>query len=659
MLQTERKIDLQQAQIKPQLWAIFATALGLNVVIELLGRSSLFALLTHIIYHPIFFLNNILILALTLSISLFFRRKALARTVVSALWLAVGVANFVVLSYRITPFSAIDMFIFNFNLDFIKKYANLPRILACAVLLVAVVAYVVLIYRRFAPTAPMTKMGGILIAGLLLLVVGLNQVFFFLDYFEPRISDMQGAYDQFGVVSCFTRSAMERGIDQPDEYSEEVVDEVLEALPEEEVSPEIIPNVVVVQLESFFDPSLLCDTSFSENPIPMYSQLMAECSSGALFVPVVGAGTANTEFEVLTGMSVDYFGTGEYPYETVLQERSCESVAYHLKSLGYHTTAMHNNTATFYHRNLVYPNLGFDTFISSEFMAKTTTTPQGWIKDECLTGEITEVLTTTAEPDFIFAVSVQGHGPFPTELSEALDIQVTSSPFDEALETQLEYYVNQLYEMDCFVAELLEACENLDEPTIVVLYGDHIPSLNFTASDLTPGDNYQTSYIIWANYQLPVVKEDLHTYQLYSQVLEMMEVDCGVLTRLHQSASGDVDYLEQLELLQYDMLYGEEFYADGIAPQPVQMTMGLLELTLEEYWLEGDDCYFRGSEFTDSSQIFVDDDPVDTLLMADGTLQVEAKDMRQGDTITVRQVSKNGTELAISNGIEIVLESDS
>ncbi len=654
MLHSEIKTKPQQVQIIPQIVPIFITALVLNLVIEVLGRSSLLSLMEHIIHQPIFFLNNVLILALTLSVSLFFRRKVLARALISSLWLGVGVANFAVLTYRITPFSAIDLFILNFNLDFIKKYISLPRIALFVALVTVVILSIVIAYRRYRPTAALPRLGGLVVTVLLVCVLGLNQGFLALGIFEPRISDMQDAYGQFGVVCCFMRSVVERGIDQPEIYSEEVVDALLEELPQAEVSPTVTPNVVVVQLESFFDPYLLCDTTFSEDPIPAYRQLMADCSSGSLFVPVVGAGTANTEFEVLTGMSVDYFGTGEFPYETVLQERSCESVAYHLKTLGYHTTAMHNNTATFYHRNLVYPNLGFDTFVSSEFMADITTTPQGWIKDECLTGEIVKVLTTTAEPDFVFAVSVQGHGPFTTELTEELDIQVTTSPFESQLETQLEYYINQLHEMDCFVAELLEACENLEEPTVVVLYGDHIPSLDFAASDFTTGDNYQTSYVIWSNYDLDVADGDLYTYQLYSQVLALMGVDRGILTRLHQSASGEGDYLEQLELLQYDMLYGEEFYADGVEIRPVQMTMGLLPPTLEGDWQEDGHCYFQGEELTASSQIYVNEHPVDTLLMADGTLQVEAKELEPGDSVIVCQVSENGTVLAVSNSLNIM-----
>ena len=74
----------------------------------------------------------------------------------------------------------------------------------------------------------------------------------------------------------------------------------------------------------------------------------------------MGAGTANTEFEILTGMTLDYFGAGEYPYKTVLQDETCESMAYNLRELGYRTGVLHNNTGSFYSRNKVFANLGFD-----------------------------------------------------------------------------------------------------------------------------------------------------------------------------------------------------------------------------------------------------------------------------------------------------------
>lgn len=97
-------------------------------------------------------------------------------------------------------------------------------------------------------------------------------------------------------------------------------------------------------------------------------------------MPSIGAGTANTEFEVLSGMNLDHFGVGEYPYKTVVKNRTCESMAYALQSAGYSTHAIHNNNATFYSRDRVYANFGFETFTSLEYMHDVEQNPLGWAK---------------------------------------------------------------------------------------------------------------------------------------------------------------------------------------------------------------------------------------------------------------------------------------
>ena len=121
-------------------------------------------------------------------------------------------------------------------------------------------------------------------------------------------------------------------------------------------------------MESFFDVKDIKGVTFSEDPIPNFTALKQICPSGYLTVPFIGSGTANTEFEMLTGMNIDYFSPGEYPYIMALRNNVCESIPYLLKKRGYTSHTMHNNTGTFYSRNEVYPNLGFDTFIPLEYM---------------------------------------------------------------------------------------------------------------------------------------------------------------------------------------------------------------------------------------------------------------------------------------------------
>ena len=107
-------------------------------------------------------------------------------------------------------------------------------------------------------------------------------------------------------------------------------------IPEEEgVTDGEYPNIICVLLESFIDPELINYLQLSDEVVPNFHYLYNNYSSGYLEVPVVGAGTANTEFEVLTGMGMQFFGLGEYPYKTILKETNCESIASDLHTLGY------------------------------------------------------------------------------------------------------------------------------------------------------------------------------------------------------------------------------------------------------------------------------------------------------------------------------------
>ena len=128
------------------------------------------------------------------------------------------------------------------------------------------------------------------------------------------------------------------------------------------------PNIIFLQLESLFDPQLLKDVEFSGTVLPKLEWLYKSYPSGFLSVPSVGAGTANTEFEIISGMNLDDFGPGEYPYKTKLKNQVCESAATAFSAFGYGTHAIHNNGGNFYSRAKVFNNIGFDSFTSKEFM---------------------------------------------------------------------------------------------------------------------------------------------------------------------------------------------------------------------------------------------------------------------------------------------------
>src|SRR5699024_5823319 len=286
--------------------------------------------------------------------------------------------------------------------------------------------------------------------------------------------------------------------------------------------PEEPVNVIFLQLESFFDPKQVEFLNLSEDPIPNFRRLMEEYTSGYFRVPSVGAGTANTEFETITGMSLHYFGPGEYPYKSILKEKTCESVPYVLKGLGYSTHAIHNNEANFYSRKSVFANLGFQTFTSEEYMPDISdTTPTDWVKDHILTDEIVKCLDATEGPDYIYTISVQGHGDYPTEpVLEDPQITVSGAENREKNNYSWEYYVNQLKEMDDFIQELVDTLAEYDEPVVLVMYGDHLPTMGLEAEDLKSRYLFQTQYVMWDNMGLKKKDVNLAAYQMAAEVLD-------------------------------------------------------------------------------------------------------------------------------------------
>ena len=347
------------------------------------------------------------------------------------------------------------------------------------------------------------------------------------------------------------------------------------------------------------DPENVAGLGLSADAMPNLRALEADYSSGYLTVPVVGAGTANTEFEVLTGMSCRFFGPGEYPYKARAQKMAVESMASDLTAMGYTAHAVHNNRAAFYARDTVYANLGFRDFTSIEYMPKTALTPNGWAKDAVLTSQILQAMDQTEGPgDFVFTVTVQCHGSYPDDPVEDPAISVTACP-ENLDENALTYYVNQLRETDAFIGDLIAALEARGEPAVAVFYGDHLPSLNLTASQLENGSMYQTEYVIWDNLGLEKKDENLSAFQLAAETLNRLGLSGGTVLRFHQACEHTPSYQSDLQAIEYDLLYGRRYlYRDGGAPEATELQLGTAEITIDRL-AAGDGCFFvLGRNFT-------------------------------------------------------------
>lgn len=634
-------------------------ALLLNFVNECLSRHSFIKGIIYFGSHPLAFLFNSFMIFFTLSIAMLFKKRVFATFFISAVWFGLGVTNFVIRSSRKSPFAASDFRNLTEGLKVIQKYYTIPQIVILCLIIAALVACIIFIAIR----TPKVKqkinylLSALVIAVSFGMIMIINYVSNATGLIPRQFGNLVRAYDTYGFGYMFSCSLFRNGVSKPKDYSPGKVNDVVDSVEnndknnnEDNIDK---PNIIFLQLESFFDATNVKGLEFSEDPIPNIRKLYEEFPGGYLSVPSFGAGTANTEFETMTGMNLDDFGPGEYPYKTVLQSTACESICYYLSNYGYTTTALHDNTGGFYDRNKVFSRLGFDSFVSIEYIEKYEMNPIGWVKDKCLTDEIVGILDSTGTPDYIYTISVQGHGDYP-ENTDGLDLPIKVTNNDVTGNPNgFEYYVNQTHEMDAFVAELIDALSKRDEKTILVIYGDHLPTFDITDDDLKNGDIYQTQYVIWNNYNLQIENKDVQAYQLSAYLMKNLGMKGGVISRLHMShfdKEDNEEYLSNLKLLEYDILYGNCQAYEGVNPYKItNMKMGYKPIKV----LNGENAYshivIRGRNFTEFSQVEINGTVHKTIYNGPDELLVDGYTLKDGDQIAVLQISNSDETLSRTN----------
>lgn len=586
----------------------------LDIIIESLNRKSVFSAFSYMIDKPFLFVFNVLIIMLTLSLSMYFKREIFVLTLLSVVWLLFGVVNFVILHFRVTPFSAVDFTLISSAISVSGHYLTAFNVVMIFFAIAILVVSMICLFKKTPcfqknATKKAYMLSTLVIFTLAAGIIVMHRSSTSVQALAENYTNISEAYENYGFVYCFANSIIDTGIRKPEDYSGESMAQIKASLKDNEKNePEVKPDIVMIQLESFFD---ICDVkkvSFSRDPLPNFHRLQKEYSNGQLTVPTVGAGTVNTEFEVLTGMSQHDFGVSEYPYKTVLKSKSSESICNDLAQIGYTSHAVHNNTATFYGRNKVFSNLGFDTFTSVEYMNNITLNPNGWAKDDVMVDEILKTLEDDQKkPDFTFGITVQSHGKYNDVKPDSKDpVKVYNAP--DGKEASYQYYVNEINEVDRMIGDLVNALDKRKKPTVLVLYGDHLPSLDLSDEDLSDGSLYETQYIIWNNYGMKEKDQDLKAYELYPEVLEQLGIHEGVITRYHQQADRSSDtYKENLKALEYDLLYGENYIYDGEAPfQATDLQMGTKPLKLADIYQKDGEYFVRGDNFTPYCKVYFD-----------------------------------------------------
>lgn len=275
------------------------------------------------------------------------------------------------------------------------------------------------------------------------------------------------------------------------------------------------PNVICIMSESYGDLRMIRDIETSEALMPFFDSLKKNTMYGELQVSVFAGGTCNTEFEFLTGFSVSGLLAGSSVY-TFYVDEEINAMPSIFRSEGYKTIAIHPFDAQWWDRETAYPLLGFDEFYSREDFSDPSMVRQ-FISDKSAFERIVEEYEKNEDegPIFTFCVTIQNHADFSQRWdNEAYDLKIEN--FEDYDFPYAENYFSLLRESDDALKELIGYFENVDEPTIIVFFGDHLPQLDFgfydalldtdisqiSASESLP--MYATPYFIWANYDIPV-----------------------------------------------------------------------------------------------------------------------------------------------------------
>ncbi|MGN0368902.1 MAG: LTA synthase family protein [Wujia sp.] len=635
----------------------FFIAFGMELLLEILGRRSIWLGVKFMLSSPIVFFYNTIIIFFTYLFALFFRKRIFAMALISVLWLGCGIANFVVLGYRITPFAAIDFVMVGDVLSMLDVYFAKWQQVLLAVVIVAVLVGIVVLFRK----TPKFEGKKHLFRTMIFCVVIWSVLTWFTSFnvnhniISDDFANLGMAYQDYGFAYCFTNSIIDNGIAKPTDYSEQTMQKIKYELTDQKLTNEKkkkTPNIICVQLESFFDPNVVDGLELSENPIPTFTALREKFPSGYLTVPALGAGTANTEFEILTGIKSGFFGAGEYPYKTTVNEKPIEGMASLLKKEGYSAFAIHNNKASFYDRRHVYDEMGFDHFISLEYMNHVDRTPTGWAKDYSLIEDIISCIRSTQTKDFVYTISVQGHGKYPEEAGVCDEVIKVSYPQDPVKQNQLSYYINQIHEMDIMIHDLVYALDNTGEEYVLLLYGDHLPTITF-ADEQLPHTQFQTQYILVNNMNLELEDEDIETTQMSTKIFRALDLDLGYVMDAHSIYEGTrAD--EVIQLLAYDMLFGENYIYDGKSPveDEIPMKLGLREISIRDVSNEVDHAVIKGYNFNEFSHVYLDDEELETIYVDSYTLMVVNTVFEQGANITVKQLDESGHILSTSDGFE-------
>lgn len=339
-------------------------------------------------------------------------------------------------------------------------------------------------------------------------------------------------YQMNGFIVSFVSNMQYLDVSKPANYSVEKVQEILEPYIEAGEVDSVYPNIIVIMNEAFSDPAVLGNFETNIDYMPFIRSLSKNTMKGQLMVSVKGGNTANSEYEFLTGNSMAFLPSGSVPYQQYIRG-DMPSVASQLKNLGYDTFSIHPYRANGWNRDKVYKYFGFDTsyfkesFVNAPILREYTT-------DLATYQKIVDIYTakTPGRPMFVFDVTMQNHSSYSKEYDNFTpDVKVSDANGSARL---LERYLSLIKVSDEAFGQLVGYFSQADEPTVILMFGDHQPAdwvvspiyrmngVEDTNSWSESMERYEVPFVLWANYDIDeeAVREeisyDFSEYDIFS-----------------------------------------------------------------------------------------------------------------------------------------------
>lgn len=640
---------------------------SLAVLIEIIHRLdadrallNAYAPFVTILKNPDVFANNMIVVLMFGLFVFICKKKKLAFSVYSLVWLLLAFVSFLKYHNVYEPALLLDVFQIFDALAALKKYFSFFSILLFFAALALLITGIVFLARReknvhvHAFSYVFVLFSAVVLAASFLSVRNLSYTAFSGKYVRAN-------YFSNGFPFCFFSYALDSHLRAPNGYSPYRIEEIREKVQEVYTPPKEkkeVQNVIVIQMESFCDPYLFArkyeDITFERDPMPFLRSLSEKYSTGTVSVPVFGGQTVKSEFEFLTGMSMTTLPSGYNPYVTYLNDNSVDSFARYMKANGYTATAVHDYQGEFFLRNEVYENLGFDTFIPYECMPNVEKrTGTIWADDKVLVEEIERVLDSTSGKDFVFGVTVQLHGNYlPVEESE-YPMKIENLP-DKEMAGKLAYYISQMEQFDAAIKALVTMLEERGEPTYVLFYSDHLPSLFYDVDELSDAEKFTTQFFSWNNIGLEKKDEDTDLFRLSTRLCEDLGFEGAFVNRFHKVFGKEPvnTYNQAREIVDYYILvdnanrpeYRNDTYKIGLYP----LTLSSVSLMAEE---SGVTRYLiHGNELTENTVLIVNGHVYDLEFVDKYTAYFDCGSrLENGDLLSVRVIGeRSGTVLCES-----------